>query len=64
MRSLRRVRWEEEVKLDDTDLDRVFEASEMLHEDIQDQSSPMVIVGTDVESHPGLQDTMEGGGLS
>ena len=55
MMQLRRRRWENDVNWDPEDLDRVFTAREVLQEDVQDQTIPMVIVGTDVESlYPNL----------
>ena len=48
MKSLRRAKWEQQVEWDPTDLDRRFTTMESLPEDVQDQSIPMVVVGTDV----------------
>ena len=47
MRQLRRRIWEL-VKWDPQELDRRFGAKEMLPEDRQDQTIPMVVIGTDV----------------
>ena len=48
MKQLRRRRWEELVRWDPQDLERRFQAKEMLPEDRQDQTIPMVVIGTDV----------------
>ena len=48
MRKMRRSRWEDDQKWDGDDMDRLFRGGEMLHEDVQDQSSPRVVIGTDV----------------
>ena len=56
MMSLRRVRWEDKVGWDAKDVDRKFLAHETLLEDRQDQTVPMVIVGTDVVNlYPSLK---------
>ena len=55
MRKLRRHGWEQEVKWDEDDLDRMFLGQDVLHEDLQDQTSPMTLVGTDVANlYPSL----------
>ena len=55
MKRLRRARWEAEVLWEEGDLDRQFLDDEVLPEDKQDQSSPMIVVGTDVENlYPSL----------
>ena len=48
MKKLRRIQWELQNNWDEADLDRKFTGSEVLHEDLQDQSTPMVLIGTDV----------------
>ena len=48
MKLMRRKWWEEAVGWDIWDLDRLYDGSDVLHEDLQDQSVPMVLVGTDV----------------
>ena len=48
MKGLRRSRWEEQVGWSECDLDRKYGVQEVLQEDIQDQTTPMVVVGTDV----------------
>ena len=48
MKSLRRTKWERLVGWDARDLDRVYTAKESLPEDVQDQASPMVVIGSDV----------------
>ena len=48
MKKLRRKRWDTLVGWDEDDVTRVFSGDEMLPEDIQDQSAPMVVIGTDV----------------
>ena len=45
---MRRSRWEEQVGWSECDLDRKYGVQEVLQEDIQDQTTPMVVVGTDV----------------
>ena len=45
---MRRAKWEAYAGWDDGDLDRELGGREVLPEDLQDQSSPMVVVGTDV----------------
>ena len=55
MKSLRRARWEAMVGWDSEDQDRQFLARDMLEEDLHDQETPMVIIGTDVTSlYPSL----------
>ena len=55
MKSLRRVEWEQQVGWDATDLDRRYTAMESLPDDLQDQTLPMVVVGTDgVNLYPSL----------
>ena len=48
MRKLRRVLWEEDHCWNGDDLDRKVYGDEVLPEDLQDQSAPMVLIGTDV----------------
>ena len=48
MRSLRRKRWEVLIGWDEADPSMRISAEQALPEDIQDFSSPMVIIGTDV----------------
>ena len=48
MKGLRSSRWRIAVGWDDQDLDRRYGAKEVLPEAIQDQTIPMVVVGTDV----------------
>ena len=48
MMLLRRRWWEDSVGWDKTNLDRKYEGGDVLHEDLQDQGVPMVIIGTDV----------------
>ena len=45
MMKLRRWRWEKKVSWSMEDLDRRFSSQEVLPEDIQDQTVPMVILG-------------------
>ena len=55
MRWLRRKNWERLVGWSDEDLERVYDSSEVLHEDLQDQTIPMVVVGSDVvQLYPSL----------
>ena len=55
MKFWRRQKWEREVKWDEKDENRIFTSLEMLPEDRQDFSSPMVLVGSDVVSlYPNL----------
>ena len=55
VRTLRRLRWEEDVEWDENDEERTFYSHEMLPEDRQDYMSPMVLVGSDVVSlYPNL----------
>ena len=55
MRWVRRQAWEKRVGWDETDITRTFKSTEVLHEDLQDQSVPMVIVGSDVvQLYPNL----------
>ena len=52
---LRRREWEHVVGWDDNDLDRKYSSKEMLQEDCQDYTTPMVLVGSDVVSlYPNL----------
>ena len=52
---VRRQNWERMVGWDDKDLYRTFSSSEVLPEDLQDQTVPMVIVGSDVvQLYPNL----------
>ena len=56
MQRLRRSNWEKQSGWDPQDLDRKFKASEMLPEDRQDQTIPMVVIGSDVVSlYPNLK---------
>ena len=55
MRTLRRLKWEREMDWDMEDEDRLLESTEVLEEDLQDFSVPMVIVGSAVVSlYPNL----------
>ena len=55
MRTLRRLRWEEEMDWDIEDEGRVVDSTEVLPEDLQDYTVPMVIIGSDVVSlYPNL----------
>ena len=58
MMNLRRVRWECRVDYCEEDEDRVYSSGEVLPEDIQDQTTPMVVIGTDVVNlYPSLDIT-------
>ena len=48
MMGLRREDWETRVGWKGEDKDRIFNSADVLHEDLQDQTIPMVIVGSDV----------------
>ena len=48
MRTLWRMKWAESVGWDKEDPERIFSPQDCLIEDVQDQSAPMVIIGTDV----------------
>ena len=48
MRLLRRKLWERSVGWDITDLERKYDGRDVLQEDLQDQTVPMILVGTDV----------------
>ena len=55
MKTLRRGIWEENTGWDKENLDRIFLAKDMLPEDVQDQSCPMFLIGTDVANlYPSL----------
>ena len=55
MRTLRRLEWEERVDWDGN-LDRKLDSSEVLNEDLQDFTIPMVAIGSDVISmYPNLE---------
>ena len=58
MKNLRRKLWEDKVGWDETDLDRRYNGNEVLPEDLQEQSQPMALVGTDVANlYPSLDVT-------
>ena len=46
----RRAKWEEKMGWDPNDKSRIISSKEVNPEDLQDFTSPMVLVGTDVES--------------
>ena len=48
MRMVRRKEWEKSNGWVDGDLDRLWDGNEVLSEDLQDVSKPMIIIGTDV----------------
>ena len=48
--NLRRKKWEEKVGWDDSNLDRIVKSTEVLPEDLQDFTIPMVLIGGDVVS--------------
>ena len=48
MQQVRREQWEKSNDWGEGELDRILLGTEVLHEDLQDVSSPMVIIGTDV----------------
>ena len=48
MKTLRRLDWEKENEWEDGDRDRVLDSTEALPEDVQDYSTPMVVIGSDV----------------
>ena len=48
MKRLRKKQWAEDSGWNGKDNDKVLYGTEVLHEDLQDVSKPMVIVGTDV----------------
>ena len=50
MQKLRRKEWEHKVGWDVDDLDREYGGTDVLPEDLQDYSQPMVLLGTDVKS--------------
>ena len=55
MKGLRRKLWEDRVGWDESNLDMEYTGVQVLHEDLQDQTNPMVLIGTDVESlYPSL----------
>ena len=61
LKRLRRTKWEEDVKWDPRDMDRLWDSSEVLPEDLQDYQSRMVLMGFDVESlYPNLDINMVG----
>ena len=49
LRTLRRLYWEKQMDWDG-ELDRVLDSTEVLSEDLQDFSTPMVAIGSDVVS--------------
>ena len=54
VQTLRRLRWEQSVEWDE-DYDRILDSREVLEEDLQDYSIPMVMIGADVISlYPNL----------
>ena len=54
LRTLRRLDWEQKMDWDG-ELDRVLDSTEVLSEDLQDFSTPMVAIGSDVVSmYPNL----------
>ena len=54
LRTLRRLDWEQQMDWDG-ELDRVLDSTEVLSEDLQDFSTPMVAIGSDVVSmYPNL----------
>ena len=58
VRNMRRLDWEKQVDWCEEDKMRMFTQHEMLPEDIQEQSSPMVIIGSDVVGlYPSLEVT-------
>ena len=55
MRTLRRIRWEQEMDWEEEDWERTIESREALEEDLQDFTTPMVTIGSDVVSlYPNL----------
>ena len=55
MKSLRRQLWESRVGWNEKDIDRKFTGNEVLPEDLQEQGTPMALVGTDVANlYPSL----------
>ena len=50
MRKFRRMTWEKQVGWEGEDLDRVYGGLDVLHEDLQDRTLPMVLLGTDVKN--------------
>ena len=48
LRNLRRIKWEEEMDWDIEDDERMMDSTEVLPEDLQDYTVPMIIVGSDV----------------
>ena len=56
LKGLRQKKWEEHQGWKKDDLDRILESQEALPEQIQDYESPMVLIGSDVESlYPNLE---------
>ena len=54
VQTLRRLRWEQSMEWDE-DYDRILDSSEVLEEDLQDYTIPMVLIGADVISlYPNL----------
>ena len=52
----RRAKWEKKMGWDPNDKSRIINSKEVNPEDLQDFTSPMVLVGTDVESlYPNLK---------
>ena len=55
MKWVRRQAWERLVGWDETDTTRTFRSTQMLPEDLQDYTTPMVIIGSDVvQLYPNL----------
>ena len=48
LRTQRRLQWEKDMEWEDGGIDRLVDSREALKEDLQDFSSPMVAIGTDV----------------
>ena len=58
MQKLRRMTLENKVGWDNDDLDRVYGGQDVLQEDLQDYTLPMVLLGTDVKNlYPSLDIT-------
>ena len=59
MKFLKRKIWEETIGWDSSDIDRKLDGTAVLLEDLQEQTEPMVIIGTDVINlYPSLDITM------
>ena len=55
VRTRRRLVWVQEIDWEDEDLDRLVDSTEALQEDLQDWSSPYIVIGSDVVSlYPNL----------